>query len=108
MAVAARDAESLIGKLTALGMRKIGGEEVVEEQGVKVVMLGGLSNSRVEVLIPLGEDSTVARFLERREGVHHLAILVDDLDEFRKVASSIGLEFLPVSSKGAEGSRVPS
>ncbi|GGP21966.1 hypothetical protein GCM10007981_16000 [Thermocladium modestius] len=104
VAVAARDAESLIGKLTALGMRKIG-EEVVEEQGVKVVMLG-LSNSRVEVLIPLGEDSTVARFLERREGVHHLAILVDDLDEFRKVASSIGLEFLPVSSKGAEGSRV--
>lgn len=104
VAIATNDVESLMRKLMAFGMQPKG-EEVVEEQGVKVVMLQ-LSNSRIELLVPLSNNSSIARFLERRGGIHHVAMVVDDIEEFKRIASSVGLELLPASSKGAEGSKV--
>jgi len=57
-------------------------------------------------LIPLSNDNSIARFIEKRGGIHHLAILIDDLDKFKETAPAIGLELLSASEKGAEGSRV--
>ncbi|MGC8597927.1 MAG: VOC family protein [Thermocladium sp.] len=104
VAVAVKDPDSLVNRLEAMGLQKLG-EELIEEQGVKVIMLG-LSNTRIEVLIPLSNDNSIARFIEKRGGIHHLAILIDDLDKFKGTASAIGLELLSASEKGAEGSRV--
>jgi methylmalonyl-CoA/ethylmalonyl-CoA epimerase len=55
--------------------------ERVDEQGVEAVALLVGDDSRVELLAPLGADSFVGRFIERRgPGVHHVAYGVDDLE----------------------------
>lgn len=53
--------------------------EEVKEQGVKVGFLP-LGESEIELLEPLGEDSPIARFLEKRgEGIHHICVQVPDI-----------------------------
>jgi methylmalonyl-CoA/ethylmalonyl-CoA epimerase len=62
----------------ALGL-EVTHTEVVEEQGVRVVMLP-VGEPRIELLEPTSEDSPVAKFLEKRgAGIHHLAVRVRDI-----------------------------
>ena len=58
------------------------------EFGVSALFLA-VGDSHLELLEPLGEASTVGRFIEKRgEGVHHVCFEVDDivaaLEDFRK------------------------
>ena len=50
------------------------------EHGVTVVFID-TGNSKVELLEPLGEDSPIARYLERNPdgGMHHMCFEVDDI-----------------------------
>ena len=58
---------------------KVAGEETVESEKVRVAMLP-LGNSRIELMEPTSEDSTVARFIAKRgEGLHHICLRVPDL-----------------------------
>lgn len=54
--------------------------QALPEHGVKIVFVD-LPNTRIELLEPLGENSPIAAFLERRPegGMHHLCYEVDDL-----------------------------
>ena len=62
----------------ALGL-EVAHAETVEEQGVRVVMLPA-GEARVELLEPTGDDSPVAKFLEKRgPGIHHVAVRVEDI-----------------------------
>src|SRR5437764_9239316 len=62
----------------ALGL-EVTHEETVEEQGVRVAMLPA-GEARVELLEPTGDDSPVAKFLEKRgPGIHHVAVRVEDI-----------------------------
>lgn len=62
----------------ALGLEVVETEEVAEQK-VRVAMLP-VGESRVELLEPTGEDSPVAKFLEKRgPGIHHIAVRVDDI-----------------------------
>ncbi|TMW73721.1 methylmalonyl-CoA epimerase [Alteribacter natronophilus] len=52
----------------------------VPEQGVKVAFIP-LGNTKIELLEPLGEDSPVAKFIEKRgEGLHHVAFSTGGLE----------------------------
>ena len=54
-------------------------EETVEAEKVRLSMVP-LGESRIELLEPLSDDSPIAKFLAKRgEGLHHVAIHVDDL-----------------------------
>lgn len=58
---------------------EIHGEETVESEKVKVAMVT-VGESRIELLEPTSDDSTIAKFLAKRgEGMHHLALHVDNL-----------------------------
>ena len=51
----------------------------VQEQGVKAALLT-IGESEIELLEPLGPETAVGRFLERRgEGLHHLCLQTDDI-----------------------------
>ena len=53
---------------------------VVEQERVEAAMLP-VGGSRMELLQAVSGDSVIARFIERRgEGVHHVAVRVDDID----------------------------
>src|SRR5580704_3370617 len=55
-------------------------EETVEAEQVRVVMVP-LGESRIELLEPTSENSTVARFIAKRgEGLHHVSLRVPDLE----------------------------
>jgi methylmalonyl-CoA/ethylmalonyl-CoA epimerase len=59
---------------------KVHSTEEVTEQGVKVCMLA-VGDTHVELLEPLGPDTSVGKFLARRgPGMHHIAIEVSDIN----------------------------
>ena len=57
-------------------------QEVNEEQGVREAMMAvGDSDARIQLLAPLNDDSTIAKFLERSgPGIQQLAYRVTDID----------------------------
>lgn len=65
----------------ALGMIASAPEEVKSEQ-VRVLMFESQNGSRLELLEPTGEESPIARFLEKRgPGIHHVCLGVKDLEQ---------------------------
>jgi methylmalonyl-CoA/ethylmalonyl-CoA epimerase len=56
------------------------GEEIVEEQKVRVAFFG-IGESSIELLEPTADDSPIASFLTKRgPGIHHIAVRVDDIE----------------------------
>ena len=54
-----------------------------------------VGQTRLELLQPLSPDSPVGRFLERRgEGLHHLALHVDNVAQKLENLSARGLELV--------------
>jgi len=54
-------------------------EETVAAEGVRLSMVP-VGESRIELLEPTSPDSPIAKFLAKRgEGLHHVALHVDDL-----------------------------
>lgn len=102
VAVAIKNIDEAARKFRELGLR-VSDPIVVEEQGVKVVMVM-LGNTKIELLEPLGPETTVAKFIEKRgEGIHHIAIEVDDINKFINIAKNAGLTITSEPSRGAEG-----
>ena len=61
-----------------LGLKPMS-EETVEAEGVRLSMVP-VGESRIELLEPLSPDSPIGKFLAKRgEGLHHVALHVDDL-----------------------------
>jgi methylmalonyl-CoA/ethylmalonyl-CoA epimerase len=54
-------------------------EETIEAEQVRLAMIP-LEEGRIELLEPTSPDSPIAKFLDKRgEGLHHVALYVDDL-----------------------------
>lgn len=63
----------------ALGA-KVSSPADLPEHGVRVVFVE-LPNTKIELLLPIGENSPVAKFLEKNAdgGMHHICYEVDDI-----------------------------
>ncbi len=91
-----------------LGMRLVH-EERNPDQGVHEVMMAvGDSGSCVQLLAPLGPDSTIARFLDRSgPGLQQVAYRVEDLDSVCRTLRARGVRLLyPEPRGGTAGSRI--
>ncbi len=79
----------------AFGMR-LQHEEVNEEQGVREAMIAvGDSGSCIQLLAPLNEQSTIAKFLDRSgPGLQQLAYRVTDVEAVSEVLRQRGLRLL--------------
>jgi len=55
-----------------------------------------LPNTKIELLLPLGEDSPIAKFLEKNPsgGMHHICYEVDDILEARDKLLASGARIL--------------
>ena len=83
--------------------------EVNEEQGVREAMMQvGDSGSFVQLLEPLGPDTTIGRFLDKNgPGIQQMAYRVEDLDEASAHLRDQGLRLLYDEPRiGTAGSRV--
>ena len=84
-------------------------EETNEEQGVREAMVGvGDSGSCIQLLAPLDESSTIAKFLDRNgQGVQQLAYRVRDIDEASAAMRGAGMRLLyDEPRRGTAGSRI--
>ena len=102
--VAILDLESALSYFhTVFGIQP-GEVRKLEDQGIKATLLT-LGQTRLELLQPLGPDTTVGRFIERRgEGLHHLAFNVKNVSEGLEAVKAKGLEVIDqVPRKGLSG-----
>lgn len=77
----------------ALGVR-VAGIETIPREKVKVAMLP-LGSTRIELLEATAEDSTIARFIAKRgEGLHHIAIEVEDLEAHMRKMQAAGVRLV--------------
>ena len=84
-------------------------EETNEEQGVREAMLSvGDGTTRIQLLAPLNENSTIAKFIARSgPGLQQLAYTVDDIDKTSAELREKGLRLLfPEAKRGTSDSRV--
>ena len=84
-------------------------EETNEEQGVREAMLAvGDGTTRIQLLAPLNENSTIAKFIGRSgPGLQQLAYTVDDIELTSAELRAKGLRLLYDEPKrGTSGSRV--
>ena len=91
-----------------LGMRVLH-EETNEEQGVREAMVGvGDSGSCIQLLAPLDERSTIAKFLDRSgPGLQQLAYRVTDVEQVSAILRERGLRLLyDTPRRGTSNSRV--
>ncbi|HEX3804210.1 MAG TPA: methylmalonyl-CoA epimerase [Solirubrobacteraceae bacterium] len=81
--------------------------ETVAEQGVDAALLD-IGDGHIELIAPLGPDTGVAKFLERRgPGLHHVAYRVDDIDAVLASLSAAGVRLIDTQPRiGIRGSRV--
>lgn len=81
----------------------IGHEEVVEHEKVRVAMVPA-GDSRIELLEATSDDSAVARFIAKRgEGLHHVAISVEDLQATIDALKKTGTRFISDEIKVGAG-----
>ena len=90
----------------AMGL-KVAGYDQVDDQGVRVAMLN-IGESRIELLEPTGPDSPIEKFMTKRgEGIHHIAVRVDDIDDALERLRASGVRLIDsVPRRGAHNTRV--
>jgi len=105
VAVAVRDLEAALKALEGLGLRCTHVEEVSSEHVRTAFLPAG--DAAVELLQPTSQEGAVARFLASREGVHHVAFRVADLEDALRKATRAGLVVIPPAPRpGARNSWV--
>ena len=78
LGIAVKSLAAAKGIYEKLGL-SVSPEETVEQEKVRLVMVP-VGESRLELLEPTSEDSTIAKFIAKRgEGLHHVCMRVPDL-----------------------------
>ena len=78
--------------------------EEVADQKVKTAFFK-VGQTKIELLEPTSEDSTIAKFIEKKgEGIHHIAFAVPDVQAALNEAESKGVKLIDKAPRGgAEG-----
>ena len=82
----------LYGKIFGLKPEHI---KDVPDQGVKAALIPVGNGTEIEFLEPINPQGGVAKFLEKKgEGIHHIALEVDDVEQEIKSLVAKGVEMI--------------
>ena len=86
---------------------KVAGEEIVEEQKVKVAFLP-LGDSELELLESTSPEGPIARFIEKKgEGIQHIAFRVNNIKEVLEKLKKEGVRLIDEKPRyGAGGAKI--
>jgi methylmalonyl-CoA/ethylmalonyl-CoA epimerase len=80
--------------------------EVVDNEKVRVAMIN-LQDTRIELMEPTDPSSTISKYLkEHGEGIHHIAITADDIENDVSRASKNGAKILGQLRTGSYGRKI--
>ena len=103
--IATESIEAALPFWEVLGFTSNGGG-VVEEQGVVVRYLENESESRIELLEPITNDTPVGSFIEKRGvGIQQLAISVSDIESTIYNLQNIGVRMINKEPQIGHGGR---
>jgi methylmalonyl-CoA/ethylmalonyl-CoA epimerase len=105
--IAVTDLDQAIAHYSALAHTSVLLREKLASQGVELAFLS-TGGTKVELLAPLGEDSKIARFLQKRgPGLHHICYQVSDIEAELHRLTTLGLTLIDSTPRpGAFGSRI--
>jgi methylmalonyl-CoA epimerase len=105
LGIAVKDMTEAKRAYEALGF-KIDAEHDVPTEKVKAAFIT-VGESHLELLEPTDPTSVIAKFLEKRSGLHHICVLVDDIEKSMAEMKAAGAQLLDeVPRIGAGGCRV--
>ena len=105
--IAVKDLNSIseiFGDLLGLDLRRR--EKVADQQVITDIYHAG--KDKLEFLKATSPDSPIAKFLEKRaEGIHHIALTVDNLQTALDYLSKQGVQLIDIKPRiGAEGLKI--
>jgi methylmalonyl-CoA epimerase len=105
--VATEDLEGAIALYEGTFGMPVAHRETVESQGVEAVLLD-VGEGHVELLRPLGPDTPVGKYLEKKgPGLHHVAYAVGDIDAVLGKLRDSGVQLIDEEPRvGIRDSRV--
>ena len=93
--IAVNDLESAIKLYVDLFRAILEIDNEVVDQGVRIAMLKFQSGTRLELMQPLNNEGTVARFLNKRgNALHHCCFAVENLEETLSKASNSNIDLI--------------
>jgi methylmalonyl-CoA epimerase len=105
LGIAVKDMAEARRAYEALGFR-IEAEHDVPTERVKTAFIT-VGESHLELLEPTDPSSVIAKFLEKRSGLHHICVLVDDIEKSMAEMKAAGAQLLDETPRiGAGGCRV--
>jgi methylmalonyl-CoA epimerase len=107
VAIAVRDLDAAVAWYEEAFGATVTHREVVERDGVEEALLA-VADSFVQLMTPVRDDSTVAKFLETKgEGIHHVGYRVTDCAKALDQAVSSGARAIdPEPRPGSRGTTV--
>jgi methylmalonyl-CoA epimerase len=105
LGIAVPDLAAAIKTFESLGFSVEATHDVPTEK-VRTAFLP-VGESHLELLEPTDQSSVIAKFLQKRSGLHHVCVLVDDIEAAMADMRAKGVELLDeVPRVGAGGCRV--
>jgi methylmalonyl-CoA/ethylmalonyl-CoA epimerase len=105
LGIAVPDLAQALKAYEALGFRVEATHDVPTEK-VKTAFLP-IGESHLELLEPTDPTSVIAKFLEKRSGLHHICVLVEDIEKTMAEMKQRGVPLLDQAPRiGAGGCRV--
>jgi methylmalonyl-CoA/ethylmalonyl-CoA epimerase len=107
VAIATADLEKSAAVYRDLLGAKVSEPQALPDHGVTVVFVE-LSNTKIELLQPLGDQSPIAAYLAKNPsgGVHHICYEVEDITAARDTLEAAGARVLGDIKLGAHGKPV--
>jgi methylmalonyl-CoA/ethylmalonyl-CoA epimerase len=86
---------------------KLEGVELIPDRNLKIGFLD-MGNTHVELIEPTSADAAIAKFIEKRgEGIHHICVRVDNIEEALAHFKNIGYELIDNEPRsGAAGTKI--
>jgi methylmalonyl-CoA epimerase len=105
--IAVSDLEAAIKHYSQTALTEITLRERLPEQGVELVFLS-TGGAKLELLTPLSDSSTLARFINKRgPGLHHICYKVDNIVSELSRLESLGAKLIDSSPRhGAGGTKI--
>ena len=105
LGIAVKDLAEAVKSYEALGFAVDATHDVPTERVRTAFLPAG--ESHLELLEPTDPSSVIARFLEKRSGLHHVCVLVEDIDAALAELKARGVPVLDETPRiGAGGCRV--